>query len=163
MMDTVELVVRSLRQELNRGGGEEARVVVAKKRPYWKQKNLGWRPIGGGILGYWYLFTTSVTLLQTLVRICVDPIDPIFNVTVQVSFYWKCYNDADGNYVNNGNKMGEGGLYPQRRWSRRNRMGRGDIQPSSYNNIIRGIGIGWYTIVFVLVAGVGGVKSLIKK
>ena len=42
------------------------------------------------------------TLLQTLVRFCVDSIDPIRDVDVQVSFNWMCEDGANDYAVGNG-------------------------------------------------------------
>ena len=59
-------------------------------------------------------------LLCTLVRLCVDPIDPSCDVAVQVLFDWRCYdyddddNDNDDDH-DDGNKSGEGGIGRRRR------------------------------------------------
>ena len=41
------------------------------------------------------LAPTVGPLLHTLVRLCVDPIDPSRDVAVQVSFYWSFYDYED--------------------------------------------------------------------
>ena len=53
-------------------------------------------------------------LLRTLVRLCVDPIDPSRDVAVQVSFDWRCYDyeddddDNDDNYHDDRNESERG-------------------------------------------------------
>ena len=51
-------------------------------------------------------------LLQTLGRICVDPIDTRHDVDVRVSFNWRRNNDDNGDAVKKANNCGEGGSIP---------------------------------------------------
>ena len=61
------------------------------------------------------LAPTVGPLLHTLVRLCVDPIDPSRDVAVRVLFDWRCYDYDDDNDDNNdnhddGNEWGEKGI-----------------------------------------------------
>ena len=53
------------------------------------------------------MVTTAGPFIQTLVRICVDPIGPIRNYAMRVFFKWWCNNNVDGNDVKNINKLGQ--------------------------------------------------------
>ena len=54
---------------------------------------------------------TIGSLLQNLVRHCVDPIDTRRNISVNLSLDWRCNNDANDDAVDN-RRESRGGRWP---------------------------------------------------
>ena len=124
MMDSVELVLRSLRQDTKRRGGRQRRqgrigmrtemktMHTTEVHRFWIRQ---WK-MGGVRRGSRNIVPTIGPLLRNLERLCVNPVNPSRNVSVRVCFNLRRYNNANNNAIKNGYKYGGGRLHPQKIW-----------------------------------------------
>ena len=77
---------------------------------------MSWTNAGGGGRGVnRSLVPTTRPLQHNLVRLCVNPIDPIHDISMRVSFNWIWDGDANDDDIDNANAFGVWMLRPWRR------------------------------------------------
>ena len=98
------------------GWGEDEVIVVVSQRHLieyfgkriWSKIRLGWQFMGDGRGINSNLVQTVKYLLKILVRLCVNPINTIHNIDMQVSFNWGFLDNYNYDVVGNYNTLGIG-------------------------------------------------------